>query len=80
LQDEYRQWAPGDRPQKIKRDEYRPSDAPFEGKTSNQVDYQPRRAMPLTRSMKPIEREYTKGVLVLSVSQYNRHTALTPRR
>jgi len=61
LQAEYRQWAPGDRPQKVKREEYVPSDAPFEGKPSYQMDYQAHRAAPMTRSFKPKEQEYTKG-------------------
>ena len=60
LQAEYRQWAP-ERPQKMKREEYKPSEAPFEGKPSYQMDYQARRGAPVTRSMKPVEREYTKG-------------------
>jgi len=60
LQDEYRQWAP-DRPQKIKREEYKPSEGPFEGKASYQMDYPAHRGAPMTRSLKPMEREYTKG-------------------
>jgi len=43
------------------KQEYTPNNAPFEGKASYQMDYPTHRGVPLTRSIKPVEREYTKG-------------------
>jgi len=60
VQAEYLQWAPADRPQKMKR-EYVPSDAPFEGKPSYQMDFLAHRGAPKAQIIKPMEREYTKG-------------------
>jgi len=41
--------------------EYVPSEAPFEGKPSYQMDYPTHRGVPLTKSIRPVEREYTKA-------------------
>jgi len=41
--------------------EYVPNNAPFEGVRSHQMDYPTHRGVPVTRSIKPVEREYTKG-------------------
>lgn len=67
---EYLQWSPGERPQPMKKDQYAPNDAPFEGQPTYRRDYVKHSGAVMTRSLKPADPGYSSNAPLEDGTEY----------
>ena len=76
LQTEYQQWNASERVRPVKKEQYTPADAPFEGQPTYRRDYIKHSGTVMTRSLKPVDLGYSSNAPIDDFTEYrNQYTA-----
>lgn len=71
-QNEYLQWSPGERTQPMKKEQYVPTEGPFEGQPTYRQDYIKHDGATMTRSLKPPNPGYSSNAPLEDGTEYRK--------